>query len=250
MDQFLLQSDINRLSTWAKNNGMSFNTSKCKVIHFGRNNPKLNYFINDSPIEEVTSHEDLGIVVQDDLKSSHHVAKIVKKANAVLGQVRRSFSVRRPEVVVDIYKAFVRPHLEFIAPVWNPWLRKDVALIEGVQRRAIRLISNMTGTYEERLSQLGMTTLETRRRRGDAIQVFKLMKGMDDLDFRELFSHITHGIYTRQMSSNHLTIPHSNLELHRHFFTSRAARLWNDLPQAAKDCQTINSFKAWFDANI
>ena len=84
--------------------------------------------------------------------------------------------------------SLVRPHLEYSAQAWRPHFRKDIDLFEGVQRRATKLISTTKDElYEDRLRYLNLTTLETRRLRGDLIEVFKIFKGFDNLDPRKFF---------------------------------------------------------------
>ena len=78
--------------------------------------------------------------------------------------IKRTFSVRDKEVILQLYKSLVRPHLEYSVQAWNPHFQKDIDLLEGVQRRATKLISSLKDkTYEERLCILNLTTLETRR---------------------------------------------------------------------------------------
>jgi len=104
-------------------------------------------------------------------------------ANKVLGMIKRTFSIRNKEVILQLYKWLVRPHLEYSIQAWRPHNQKDIVLIEGVQRRATQLISGFIGyTYEDRLNILKLTTLETRRLRGDHMEVFKMFKGFDNLD--------------------------------------------------------------------
>ena len=97
--------------------------------------------------------------------------------------IKRSFSVRDKDVILQLYKSLVRPHLEYSIQAWRPHFQKDIDLIEGVQRRATKLISDVKDkSYENRLRILNLTTLETRRLRGDLIEVFKIFKGFDNLD--------------------------------------------------------------------
>ena len=77
--------------------------------------------------------------------------------------------------MLQIYKVFVRPHLEYAITAWAPWQRKDIETLERIQHRATRRMSNVRGSYDERLQQLELTTLEERRLRGDAIEVFKYL---------------------------------------------------------------------------
>jgi hypothetical protein len=75
---------------------------------------------------------------------------------------------------------YVRPHLEFASPAWSPWSESDKAVLEKIQRRAITMVSGLKGTeYEERLKELGLTTLEERRHQADMLQTFKIVRGID-----------------------------------------------------------------------
>jgi ribonuclease P/MRP protein subunit RPP40 len=76
----------------------------------------------------------------------------------------------------------IRPRSEYAVQAWRPYLQKDIDLIEGVQRRATKLVLGTKAmSYKERLKFLDMTTLETRRIRGDLIEVFKKLKGIEDV---------------------------------------------------------------------
>ena len=92
-------------------------------------------------------------------------------------------------MIIPLYKAIVRPHLEYCIQAWNSYLRKDVDMLEKIQRRATKLIPGLRDlTYEERLKECGLTTLETRRLRGDQIEVFKIFNGYEIVKFSINFS--------------------------------------------------------------
>ena len=104
----------------------------------------------------------------------------MKTANRVLGMINRHFQNKSKDIILPLYKSLVRPHLEYCVQAWCPHLRKEVKLIENVQHRATRMITELHGkTYEQRLLALKLTTLETRRLRGDLIEMFKILKGFD-----------------------------------------------------------------------
>ena len=89
------------------------------------------------------------------------------KGNQVLRMFRRNITYKDKSLIVPLYKAIVRPHLEYCIQAWNPYLRKDVDMLEKIQRRATKLIPGLRYlTHDERLKECGLTTLETRRLRG------------------------------------------------------------------------------------
>jgi len=121
--------------------------------------------------------------MQSDLKCNKQCLKAVSMANKVLGMIKRSFSIRDKEIILQLYKSLVRSQLEYSIQVWRPHYQKDTDLMEMVQRRAKKLISGLMGyTYEDRLNILKLTTLETRRLRVDLIEVLKMFTGFDMLD--------------------------------------------------------------------
>ena len=143
--------------------------------------------MNGEILNSQTSQRDLGIVINDNCLPANQCLSAAKKGNQVLGQINRSFSCKKKDIMQQIYKVFVRPHLEYAVTAWSPWHRKDIEILEKIQRRATRPMSDVHGTYPERLDQLGLTTLEERRARGDAIEVFKYLRGFLDVDKETLF---------------------------------------------------------------
>ena len=102
--------------------------------------------------------------------------------------IRRSFSYLNKDIALHLYKTLVRPHLEYCVQAWRPYLKKDIELMEGVQRRATKLVPSMRNySYVERLKLFNLTTLETRRIRGDLIEVFKILKGYEDVNAQTFF---------------------------------------------------------------
>ena len=123
-------------------------------------------------------------------------------------------------------------------------------MLERIQHRATRRMSNVRGTYPERLQQLGLTTMEERRKRGDAIEVFKYLRGFLDVNKETLFAtKETSRPKTRhQKSFMPLSIPYARLDLRKNFFTVRGAKLWNSLPSDVRESNTVNRFKNTYDA--
>jgi hypothetical protein len=73
---------------------------------------------------------------------------------------------------------------------WSPWLKKDVEVLEKVQRRAVRIKNGLTGTYEEKLKALGMQSLEQRREEADMVLVSKILNKKCSVDCEKWFDII------------------------------------------------------------
>jgi ribonucleases P/MRP protein subunit RPP40 len=83
-------------------------------------------------------------------------------------QITRSFRYRDKRIFLALYLRYVRPHLEFASQAWNPWLVKDVQVLEKVQERAVNMITGLTSlTYEEKLKEVGIQSLKDRHTEAD-----------------------------------------------------------------------------------
>ncbi|KAK4316666.1 hypothetical protein Pmani_012192 [Petrolisthes manimaculis] len=156
-------------------------------MHVGRNNLQADYHLNGTPLQKTTEEKDLGILVSCDLKPSQHVAKVAAKANSRLGIIKRNF-IRDREILVPLYLSLVRPVMDYGVQSWSPYLVKDIQALEKVQRRATKLIPELSHLpYEERCQRLGLQTLSDRRKRGDMIQTYKLLHVFDDVPYTRFF---------------------------------------------------------------
>ena len=182
VDRAALQNDLDSLSKWAEEWRLRFNVTKCKVMHLGSNNEKRKLSmlegISRIEVQETTLEKDLGIWFNETLKPHDHITQVVKKANQILGLIRRTFTHMDCHLMKMLFTSLVRPHLEYGNVVWHPCYLRDIELIESVQHRATRMIPGMSKlSYEERLRKMDLPTLEYRRKRGDAIEAYKYLHG-------------------------------------------------------------------------
>jgi hypothetical protein len=144
-----LQSDLDNLVDWADKRQMRFNSDKCKVLHLRKNNPKRVYEMRihgrqeKINLEETQIERDLGVQIDSELKFSQHIETPVNKANRLLRLKRRSYDYLDCESMRLLFIALVCPHLEFGNVVWAPKLERDKKLVEGVQRRATKVIPGL-----------------------------------------------------------------------------------------------------------
>ena len=150
---------------------------------------------------------------------------------------------------MKLYKALVRPKLEYCVQAWRPYLKKNIDNIEKVQHRATKMIKECKHlNYEDRLIQTGLITLDERRTRGDLIEVFKMIKGLNKAEYRCFFT----------ISQNSRTRGHrfkfvknrSKLDVRKHFFSQRVVNDWNTSSEIVVETESVNCFKNNFDKYI
>jgi len=159
-----IQQYLDRLESWSERNLMKSNKGKCRVLHLGRNNPMNLYGLGEDLLESSSAERDLGVLVDDKLTMSQQCALAAKKANGILGGIKKRVTSRLREVLLPIYSALVRPHLEYCVQFWAPQFTKDEELMGRVQQKATKMIKGLEHlSYEERLRGLGLFSLKKRR---------------------------------------------------------------------------------------
>lgn len=248
-----LQSDLDNLVNWADHWQLRFNADKCKVLHLGRNNPKHQYVMRKHGSEDKVTlgttqvEKDLGVHVDDELKFSIHIQTQVSKANKILGLIRRSYQHLDRNSVKMLFTALVRPHLEFANVAWSPRFKKDKKLIEGVLRRASKLVPELKELeYEQRLQRMGLPSMQYRRDRGDMIEVFKLTHDMYNVNMKQDLFDLDTSSVTRGHKYK-LTKHRWNSSLRQQFFTFRVVDKWNMLPASVVEAPTLQVFKNRLD---
>ena len=149
---------------------------------------------------------------------------------------------------MKLYNALVRPHLEYAVQFWSPSQINDIERLEKVQAKATKMIPSLRNiSYERRLTRLNLFSLEKRRLRGQLIETFKILKGINNIDYRNIFA-----LSENQTRSNgwKLELKRFNTSQCGNFFTYRVPTFWNKLPSEVVDCTSVEQFKIKLDKVI
>ena len=253
-----LQRDIVKIKDWCDKWSMSLNSSKCKIMHFGKKNPGRKYYV-DNGDERVTlgvteAEKDLGVIIANNCKNNLQAEKSINRANYELGRLRKTFQFFNLKLFRILYPTFIRPHLEFASAVWNRLSKGHQNRMEGVQRRATKMVFELRSmSYEERLNVLGLTTLAERRRRGDLIQIYKITRGIEEVDMdmgmgrniraRGGGTTRNHGYQIAREGPGSNPMRHYSLP-------NRNTNTWNILPSEVVEADEVCVFKERLDRHM
>lgn len=206
------------------------------------------YTLGGHPVESTTTEKDIGVTIDSDLNFNTHITNQVNKANRVMGVIRRAYTHLDTNNFRLLFKALVRPHLEYAHAVWNPHLRCHVEALENVQRRATRQIPGLAHlSYSERLRRLNMPTLAYRRMRGDVIEAYKILAGHYDQRASDGLLTLSHVTHTRGHSRKLIRSGAARTNKRHHFFTQRVVGLWNSLTESVVSAPSLKAFEARLD---
>jgi len=255
-DRDILQDDTKCMDEWTDIWLMRFNPPKCKAMSVGTtavNDDGARYTLSGNTAGErvelsrVTSEKDIGVTIDSTLSFDEHVNNITKKGNMLMGVIRRTYIHLCEDSFSLLYKALVRPHLEYAQAVWHPYKRKHINQIERVQRRATKQIRGLKElTYPQRLQRLGLSTLVYRRLRGDVVEVYQILEGVYDESVSGGILRLSHNTHTRGHRRKLVkSVSRRNLRLHT--FSQRVVNPWNSLPESVVTATSLKQFEQRLD---
>ena len=204
----------------------------------------MNGQVNEPYLEE----KYLGVTIKNNLKWESHIANCVKKGNRMIGMIKKTFTYMNKDMFNSLYKALVRPMLEYCTQIWNPHLEKDIIALEKVQRRATKIVPQLNKLpYEERLDALKLYPLKDRRMRGDMIAVYKMMNGLIDVNRDVILPMVNNPKAGTRSHNQQLKGKPVKTESRKCFFTQRIVLPWNTLSPDTVNSTSVNMFKARYD---
>ena len=244
-DSEILQKDLESLEKWEKLWDMSFNPSKCQVIHVTRRQTphETKYYLHGCVLESVSSAKYLGVTLSEDLSWSNHINTITKKANQTLGFIKRNIRVHNKDLKSTAYKTLVRPQLEYASTVWSPHTDQDIKKLEDVQRRAARWVMRdyqQTSSVTAMLQDLNWRTLDQRRIDSRLVLLYKVTYDLVAIPAQDFLIR-----NTRQSSRNHPMAYRQILALRDYYkftFFPRTIIHWNALPLHIPVLPTLAQF--------
>jgi len=248
-DRAELQECLNRLHIWSQTWHLPLSLDKCIFLQIGYTDPCISYSLGTHKLTSINLHNDLGVHVDSSLKFSVHCTNIAKKANARAHLILKCFLSRSSAHYIRAFKVYVRPLLEYASPVWNPYLCKDVNVLEQVQRTFTRRVCAACNIpalhYEERLRLFGLQRLELRRLHSDLVEIFKIVHNFSSTDLHNVLSFSCNNFaYHTRGHRFKLNVVRCRTNIFINFLTNRIVRIWNCLPVECFAFDTISLFKS------
>lgn len=246
-DYSLLQSDLISLFEYSLLNELNFQPPKCENLRVSRKRHSFNrdYLLNGVNLKVTDQQRDLGLLVSNDLTWTAHTRTVVSKANRILGFLKRHcLKYTKPGALRLLYYAIVRSQLGYASQVWAPQSNIGLLnLVESVQRRATKLIGDPKLSYKQRLISLKILPLSFWHECLDLIFFFKSLKGLVKLNVLDYVSPIKSQTRRGSSSGPLFSTNFAKTSLFRDSYFQRIVPLWNSLPVALRQCNTVNKFK-------
>jgi hypothetical protein len=213
-----LQENVSSLSEWADYWGMRFNPSKCMHMGVGKDLPEFELILDSTSLPKTSQVKYLGVTLDSSLRWNVHITGVIRKANKVLGLLRRSLGNTSSKTCMLSFNTVVRPTLEYASQVWSPHNQNLMQALDMVQRRAVRWAFrlNRMDSVTETMLKHNIISLSERRDVLDLAYLAKVECGLYDIELSDYIS------FNKEHNTRHGTInPHYTVNVFKYSFYNR-----------------------------
>ena len=252
-----LQEDLKSTISWSTSNNMKLHPNKFELLISEPSN-EIQSLLRHLPVicnlrkyslpgedwlEESEFVKDLGVTVHSGLSGSKHISNLAAQGKRMASWALSVFRSRDKTTMLTLYKSLVRSHLEYACPLWDPHTLTDIRTLEGVQRSFIAKIKSAGTNYWDRLSNLGIMSLQRRRERYSIIHCWKILHGLTpgSIKFNPLSPRGIRAVYPPP--PNRTTSTARSRTLYENSFAVKAPKLWNTLPARVTLAYPLTTFK-------
>lgn len=244
-DHEALQGDLDLVCSWCNKWLMSLNTSKCKIMSVSRKTSisTFSYKIKNSEVSRTTSYKYLGVIIDSKLSWSSHITSICSKASKTLGYLRRNLHYSTSSVRKIAYLTFVRPQLEYASPVWSPYQHYLIQMIEAIQNRAARFITQnyqCHSSVSQIKREIGLQPLDIRRKIALLVLFHKYISSRNPCAFP---LHTPDRMSARMRNQRSFKRIFGRTRAFNLSALPQAISLWNDLPDVIVSVTNNNAFR-------
>ena len=247
-DAVILQNDLDALKAWGDLWGMKFNVKKCNILTVSRSRTPITklYTLGGEALSQVDQAKYLGVLITEELSWSPHITSITSKANGILGFLQRNLK-RCPKPLKELaYMTLVRSKLEYCAAIWDPYLKKDIHLLDKVQRRSARYVCNnydyMDSSVTAMLKELGWLDLAQRRKHLRLALFYKIVNDLIAVPHEDILERADPR--TRAGNKKNYRPLNPDTNCYKYSFFGSTILDWNRLPQVLVESPSVDSFKA------
>ena len=244
-DVHALQLKLDFLGNWFTTWRMPINISKCGVLEFSSTNLPKQYKLLGENLKIVEAERDLGLLINSELSFKQHIESIISRALKLYGWLVRNLVTRNYFIKIRMYKAIIRPTLEYASTVWSPSRTSQIVQLEKIQRKFTKFALNWTNncSYEERLQRLSLPTLLWRRRYLDLLMTHRIIHGPTVI--RQILFKLHSEQSTLNLRKHRFAIFKVTFrsDIYKHHFVNRVVDSWNSLPFDLLDIMNFSDFK-------
>ena len=236
-----LQTQLNIIHLWSDLWQLGISYPKCNILTIGPHADTSTYSLGTHPITSVDSVNDLGITLDSKLNFKTHINKITSTANIRKSLILRCFLSHNPINLTQAFKIYIRPLLEYASTIWSPSYISEITLLESVQRDFTKRVPGCSHlTYAERLSILGLQSLEHRRLIADLIMTFNIISKQNSIGPNFFKFNTNNNLRGHPFK---LSVPLAKTNIQKFHFSNRIVSAWNSLPTNLVTSSSTFAFK-------